>query len=69
MYLKSFLKKCTERCKLDLALFFISTRIKMASVLKKTEIKFELLTDIDMLQMLENGIRGGVSHAIHEYAK
>ena len=38
-------------------------------MLKKTEIKFELLIDIDMLQMLENRIRGGVSHAIHEYEK
>ena len=37
--------------------------------LKKTEVKFELLTDIDMLLMVEKGIRGGVCYAIHRYAK
>ena len=37
--------------------------------LKKTEIKLELLTDIDMLLMVEKGIRGGMCHAIHTYSK
>ena len=37
--------------------------------LKKTEVKLWLLTDINMLLMIENGIRGGICHAIHQYAK
>ena len=37
--------------------------------LKKTEIKLELLTDIDMLLMVEKGIRGGMCHVIHRYAE
>ena len=41
----------------------------MASLLKKTEVKLELLTDIDMLLMIEEGIRGGICHPIHRYAK
>ena len=32
----------------------------MTSLLKKTEVQFELLTDIDMLLMVEKGIRGGI---------
>ena len=41
----------------------------MASSLRKTEVKIELLTDIDMLLMVERGIRGGIFHAIHRYLK
>ena len=37
--------------------------------LKKTNIKLELLTDYDMLLMVEEGIRGGICHAIHKHAK
>ena len=41
----------------------------MTSSFKKTEVKLELLTDIDMLLMVEKGIRGGICHAIHQYGK
>ena len=41
----------------------------MASLFKKTKVKLELLTDVDMLLMVEKGIRGGICHAIYRYAK
>ena len=41
----------------------------MASLFKETEVKLELLTKIVMLLMAEKGIRGGICHAIHRYAK
>ena len=37
--------------------------------LKKREVKIELLGDTDMLLMVEKGVRGGICHAIHQYAK
>ena len=41
----------------------------MASLFKKDSSKIKLLTDIDMLLMVEKGIRGGICHATHRYAK
>ena len=37
--------------------------------LRKTKVKLSLLTDIELLLMVEKGIRGGIYHAIHWYAK
>ena len=41
----------------------------MASSIKKTEVKLELLSDIDKLLMVEKGIRGGRCHTIDWYGK
>ena len=39
------------------------------AALIKTEVKLEILTDIDMLLMIEKDIRGGICHVIYRYAK
>ena len=36
---------------------------------QSSALKLELSTDIDMLLMLEKGIRGGICHSIYRYAK
>ena len=36
---------------------------------KKTEVKLEVLTDINTLLMVQKGIRGGICDAIHIYVK
>ena len=41
----------------------------MARSSKKTKVKLDLLTDINMLLMVEKGIRGGIYHPIYRYAK
>ena len=41
----------------------------MASLFKKDSSKIKLLTDIDMLLMVEKGIRGGICRATHRFAK
>ena len=40
----------------------------MASMLEKTNMNLELLTDIDMLLMIKAGIRGGMCPSVHRYA-
>ena len=55
---------------LSLIIKFLSAlELSRQAALKKTEIKLELLNDIDMLLMVETGIRGGICYTIHEYAK
>ena len=41
----------------------------MASLFKKGMGKLELLTNIDMLLMVERGIGAKICHVIHRYAK
>ena len=41
----------------------------MVRALKKTNSKLDILTDINMLLMVENGIRGGIWQSIYRYAK
>ena len=50
-------------------LIFCQHRLSWQACLKKTGVNLELLTDIDMLLMAEEGIRGGICQAIHRYAK
>ena len=54
--------------KLDPAHFLSLPRLAWQACLKKTNIELELLTDYDMLLMVEEGIRGGICHSIHRYA-
>ena len=41
----------------------------MKSLLKKSRSKLEFLTNVDMFLMVEKGIRGGICHTVHRYAK
>ena len=54
---------------LDPAHFLSLPGLAWQACLKKTNIELELLTDYDMLLMVEEGIRGRICHSIHRYAK
>ena len=63
------MKMCLKIFHLDPVKFLSTPGLAWQAAFKKTEIKLELLTDIDMLLMVEKGTRGGIFHAIHQYAK
>ena len=66
---ENFRDKCIEIYGLDPAHFLSAPGLAWQACLKKTKVKLELLTDIDMLLMVEKGIRGGICQAIHRHAK
>ena len=69
MYFKNFKNKCIEIYKLDPAHFLSAPGLAWQACLKKTKVELELLTDNDMLLIVEKGTRDGISQAIHWYVK
>ena len=66
---ENFRNKCNEIYELDPAHFLSAPGLAWQACLEKTGVKLELLTKSDMLLIAEKGIRGGICHAIHRYAK
>ena len=60
---------CIKIYELDLAKFLPAPGLVSQAALNKTKVKLDILTDIDMLLMVEKGIRGGICHSIYRYAK
>ena len=54
---------------LDPALYFSAPGLAWDATLKTTVAQFELLSDPDMLLMIESGIRGGFATISHRHAK
>ena len=66
---ENFRNTCIKVYELDPAHFLSAPGLAWQTCLKRTGVELELLTDNDMLLMVEKGIRGGICHAIHRYAK
>ena len=66
---ENFRDMCLKVYELDPAHFLSLPGLAWQACLKKTNIKLELLTDYDMLLMVEKGIRGRICHSIHRHAK
>ena len=66
---EKFRDKCIEIYRLDPSYFYSAPGLAWQACLKKTDVKLELLTDYQMLLMIEEGIRGGMCQSTHRYAK
>ena len=69
MFLKNLRNMCIKVYELDPAHFLSAPGLTWRACLKKTEVELELVTDVDLLLMVEKGIRGGICHSIHRYVK
>ena len=66
---ENFRKTCLQYYKLDPCHYFTSPGLSWDAMLKMTDIKLELMTDIDMFQFIEKGMRGGISYIANRYGK
>ena len=66
---ENFRNMCLEIYELDPAKFLSAPGLAWQVTLKKTKVKLYLLTDVDMLLMVEKGIRRGICHSIYRYLK
>ena len=66
---ENFRNICLKIYELDPVYFVSAPGLAWQACLKKTKVELELLTDIDMLLMVEKGTRGGICQAIHRYVK
>ena len=60
---------CLKIDELDPAKVLLSPGLAWQATLKKTKVTLDLLIDIDMLLMVDKGMRGGIYYSISWYPK
>ena len=66
---ENFRDLCLKNYGLDPVYYYTAPGLAWDAMLKMTKIKLELLSDVDMLLMIEKGIRGGISIISNRYGK
>ena len=66
---ENFRDICIKNYNLDPGHYYTAPGLAWDAALKVTEVELELLSDMDMLLMVEKGIRGGVSMISNRYGK
>jgi len=66
---ENFRDVCLEHYKLDPAWYYTAPSLSWDAMMKTTKIKLELLSDVDMLRMVQQGIRGGMTAVPKRYAE
>ena len=60
--IENFRGTCLQYYKLDPCHYFSSPGLAWDAMLSMTGVKLKLMTDVDMFQFIEKGMRGGVSY-------
>ena len=66
---ESFRGVCMKNYGLDPSWYYTAPGLSYDAMLKKTKVELQLLHDVDMLLMVEKGIRGGVSMITTRHSK
>ena len=66
---ENFRKVCQQKYGLDPGHYYSARGLSWDALLKKTGVKLELLTDMDMCLFIEREMRGGISMVSKRYAK
>ena len=66
---ETFRDLCMTNYELDPAWCYTAPGLARDAALKMTKVELKLLTDIEMLDMFEEGIRGGISSIMHRHGK
>ena len=64
-----FENMCIKVYGLDPVYFLSAPGLAWRACLKKVGVKIELITDVDMLLIIEKGIKGGTCHSVYRHAK
>ena len=65
----NFRNICTNHYGLDPVWYYSAPGLAWDAALKITKVQLELLSDPDMLLIIESGIRGGIATISHRHAK
>ena len=66
---ENFRNICLKINELDPGRIISAPGLIWQTALKKTKVKLDVLTDIDLLLIVEKGVRGWICHSIYQYAK
>ena len=66
---KNFRKLCLNIFHLNAPKFISAPGLAWQAALKRSGVKLEILTDINLLLIFENGMRGRICNSISRYAK
>ena len=64
---ENFRTVCLKEYELDPTYFVSTPGLALEAMLKITKVKLQLLTDIDMVLMVESSKRGGLTHVVTKY--